>query len=78
MSASTGDTAEADRWARWMRSAVNSLGGTQREMVMLVYFRGMTQGEAARELGVPPMSVRSGIAEALRGLAAIIETRGAV
>jgi len=48
-----------------VRGAVNRLSAVQREVIELTYFRGLTQSQAAEELGAPLGTVK---ARARRGL----------
>lgn len=69
---------ELDRILRMMTisDAMADLTDAHRAALVAVYFAGRTVNEAARELGIPPGTVRSRIFYALRSLRIALEERG--
>lgn len=63
-----------DAWQ--VEEAMNDLSPDQRRVLQEVYYRGRSVNEAARELGVPPGTVKSRTYYALRTLKAALERRG--
>lgn len=69
---------ELDRSLRLMTisDALGDLSPAHREALVETYFRGRTVNEAAKELGLPPGTVRSRVFYALRALRNALEERG--
>lgn len=65
-----------DAWQ--IEEAMADLSVDQRQVLQEVYYRGRSVNEAARELGVPPGTVKSRTHYALRTLKAALERRGLV
>ncbi|MDK0523613.1 sigma-70 family RNA polymerase sigma factor [Streptomyces sp. ML-6] len=63
------DTAEATVSALDVREAVRALSPDHREVLVQMYFRGLTVNETAQALGIPPGTVKSRSYYALRRLA---------
>lgn len=64
--------------ARAIRDAVAALPPTQREVVELAYFVGLSQSEVASRLGVPLGTIKSRTHTALARLAALVQPPVAV
>lgn len=66
------DTASADParhgFVDQVRQLLDSLDQPDREALRLIYFRGLTQDDAARTLGVPRTVLRSCVARGMREL----------
>lgn len=56
-----------------VRAAVATLQPAQRQVIELAYFRGMTQSEMAKHLGVPLGTIKTRVRTALRRLSEMLE-----
>jgi RNA polymerase sigma-70 factor, ECF subfamily len=58
-----------DSWLSWrMSNALEELGATQREVVELAYFQGLSQREISQRTGMPLGTVKSRTASAMKRL----------
>ena len=62
------DTATADEWGKFVRTAIMELEAVQRESLMLAYFEGLTHGEIATRLDRPLGTVKTHIRRGLQCL----------
>ncbi|TCC49597.1 sigma-70 family RNA polymerase sigma factor [Kribbella pittospori] len=67
-----GDHSESVVNTMVVREALNQVSAEHRDVVVELYYRGSSVTEAARELGVPPGTVKSRTYYALRALRALI------
>jgi RNA polymerase sigma-70 factor, ECF subfamily len=58
-----------DSWLSWrMSRALEGLGATQREVIELAYFQGLSQREISQRTGVPLGTVKTRTASAMKRL----------
>jgi RNA polymerase sigma-70 factor (ECF subfamily) len=68
------DTASLAEEARQLRSALEQIPESQRKVLFLAYFKGLSQSEIARRLGAPLGTVKSSARLALTKLRDILRT----
>ena len=59
-----------------IKEAIHTLPSREKALMLMKYFREMTEQEMADEMGLNPVSVRSGLSRARKHLAQLLKERG--